>query len=192
MSGIKCWIRPEAVFEINGLKVTCYGSNLSNSVMNARYKTGDYWAQHTEPAWRQRANFIISADISDYPNKQEWEQLWARQINEYLFEICCIPFFVYDLALGDEVETDENYIMCHVVKPSGHYTYRAWFGESEDLSVCDKVITMLRKQHCAFEWSSKNLLAIDTAMDDVARAIADFLSELEREGQLQFETGRTV
>jgi hypothetical protein len=37
------------------------------------------------------------------------EQLWARQVGDRHFELCCIPYFVYDLALGDVVEIDADY-----------------------------------------------------------------------------------
>jgi hypothetical protein len=42
--------------------------------------------------------------------------LWARQVGDRRFEICCIPFFLYDVALGDVVETDENYSLVRVVR----------------------------------------------------------------------------
>ncbi len=100
--------------------------------VNSRYKAGDYEARHTEPVWRSRANFVIAADIASAPDKREWEQLWARKSADTRFEICCIPFFVYDLALGDEVETDGDHVLRRVVKPSGHFTFRVWFGSSTD------------------------------------------------------------
>lgn len=55
-------------------------------------KPGDYEARHNEPAWRDRANFVIAADIAGSPDKREWEQLWARKLSDTRFEICCIPF----------------------------------------------------------------------------------------------------
>ena len=44
---------------------------------------------HANPVWRERANFIIAAGISDPPpdTLRRWEQLWARQIGEHRFEI---------------------------------------------------------------------------------------------------------
>ena len=62
-------------------------------------------AIHLNPAWRDRANFIAFVSIELDEPGERWEQLWARQIANNLFEICCIPFFAYDLALGDQVDT---------------------------------------------------------------------------------------
>jgi hypothetical protein len=160
--------------------------------MNARYKPGDYEARHDDPAWRQRANFVIAANISEKPEKREWEQLWARQVGNNRFEICCIPFFVYDLALGDEVEVDENHVLRRVVQPSGHYTFRAWFGESRDPADRDRVVEVLRGKGCEYEWSSENLLAIDAATKGIAQEISNVLAEWQIEGRLTFETGRTA
>ena len=160
--------------------------------MNVRYEPGDYEARHNEPVWRQRANFIIAADISANPEKREWEQLWARLVDGDRFEICCIPFFVYDLALGDQVEVDENHVLRRVVQPSGHYTFRVWFGESKDPAGRDRVIEVLRSKGCEYEWSSENLLAIDAATQSIAQETADVLAELQTEGRLTFETGRTT
>ncbi|NOV98762.1 hypothetical protein HDG69_003357 [Isoptericola halotolerans] len=55
---------------------------------------------HDEPAWRERASFIVHAAL---PEQGRYEQLWCRQVSDDTFEVCCIPFFLYDVALGDLV-----------------------------------------------------------------------------------------
>jgi hypothetical protein len=160
--------------------------------MNSRYKPGDYEARHLEPVWRHRADFVIAADIASSPEKGEWEQLWARQISENRFEICCIPFFVYDLALGDVVETDRDHVFHHVACPSGHQVFRVWFGDVGNASDRFRIAEMLRNQGCELEWSSENLLAVDASTDELARAVGERLVQLQEEGRLTFETGRTV
>lgn len=48
--------------------------------------------------------------------------------------MCCIPFALYDVALGDVVrarpEDTRKYVVKEVVKSSGRYVFRVWFGES--------------------------------------------------------------
>jgi hypothetical protein len=48
--------------------------------------------------------------------------------------LCCIPFFLYDIALGDVVRTsaqgDRRYVLESVVSPSGRHVFGVWFGES--------------------------------------------------------------
>ena len=89
-----------------------------------------------------RADFIIGADISAYSDDATYEQLWARQLDEKTFEVCCIPFFIYDLALGDVVETatreHRRYCIDRVVEGSGRFVFRVWFGDD----VGDQASTM--------------------------------------------------
>lgn len=147
---------------------------------------------HEHPVWRERANFIIAAKIDPPPAKARWrwEQLWARQVAENRFRLCCIPFFIYDLALDDEVETGEGYVVKRVTKPSGRYTFRVWFHNSD---VRREVADELERLGCLLEWRSTrgNLLALDAASSILAQAAADFLWHREQLGHLTYETGRT-
>jgi hypothetical protein len=54
-------------------------------------------AQHLAPVWRERADFILGAIVEDGIS----EQLWARKVDDLQFEVCCIPFWVYNISLGD-------------------------------------------------------------------------------------------
>jgi hypothetical protein len=88
-----------------------YESGPSRLVVVMTDQTGQ--AVHLEPVWRERSNFVIAAEVPD-GGDTETEQLWARQIDEHRFEICCIPFFVFDIALGDVVETDRQAVTSSV------------------------------------------------------------------------------
>jgi hypothetical protein len=149
--------------------------------------------QHLEPAWQARSDFIIAAPVSSDEEPGLHEQLWTRQVAENLFELCCIPFFVYDVALGDVVETGpvgpRQYVMRRVVKPSGRYVFRAWFGSSS--SPHHGVARALVDMGALIEWSSENLLAVDARDASHAQLIANRLAEAEDAGQLIYETGRT-
>jgi len=147
----------------------------------------DREAVHQEPAWRNRSDFIIAAEIPAGGGTKT-EQLWARRIDQYRFEICCIPFFVYDLALGDVVDTDLDHIIQRVVKPSGRYVFRVWFGES--FHPRDEIAEQIKGLGSVIEWSSPNLLAVDAVDEEHAKLVADFLHEREQQGQLFYEAGR--
>ncbi len=51
------------------------------------------------------------------------------------FTICCIPFFVYDIALGDTVGTDDSSTVRKVVKRSGRHVARVWFGDNDEVDL---------------------------------------------------------
>jgi hypothetical protein len=63
---------------------------------------------HPEPVWRDRADFVVHAELPEADRPKRFEQLWARQLAEREFELCCIPFFIYDVALGDVVRTSPS------------------------------------------------------------------------------------
>lgn len=145
-------------------------------------------AVHQEPVWRERSNFIIAAPISDGGDVKT-EQIWARKDEDGHFEVCCIPFFVYDLALGDIVETDDDYLIQRIVKSSGRYVFRVWLGESNYPK--DALIAKLTELGALIEWSSNNLFAVDAVDKKHAQIVADYLTEHEKSNHLVYETGRT-
>ncbi len=150
------------------------------------------WVKHTQPVWQEKANFIIGAntgDIDQYGN-EIWEQLWSRQISENSYEVCCIPFFIYNISLGDEVSTGTDYIISGVIKPSGHYTFRVWFGDTPDPEIREIVIKELTENDCLYERYSYNLIAVDAPNMETAQAVASYLRTMEDKKLLVFETGK--
>lgn len=159
--------------------------------MNKIFQLGDYVAVHENPAWREKSDFIIRIYLEENEGRNEWEQLWVKRVGDRRFSICCIPFFAYNLALGDEVETDGNYVVQGVVKPSGQFTFRVWFGDSNNPGVKDEVLQQLEVMSVLFEWSSANLLAISARDSDQAQQLVDYLYARQNAGDLMYETGRT-
>jgi Domain of unknown function (DUF4265) len=141
---------------------------------------------HVQPAWRQHANYIIRAAL---PECGRVEQLWARKINERQFELCCIPFFLFDVALGDVVEADPANQMVRVIKPSGRFVFRAWFGESADQQL--SIIEELESLGALVERASPNLIAVDAVDAPAAQNVANYLQTNENLQRVIYETGRT-
>jgi Domain of unknown function (DUF4265) len=148
------------------------------------------FSTHDAPVWRDRANFIINAKL---PEAGRFEQLWTRQVSADTFELCCIPFFLYDVALGDVVQTEDvdgrQYVLARVVKPSGHFVFRAYFGRSAHPR--EEVVDRLTELGAVMEWSSATLLAIDALDSEHAQRIADFLHVRAAQEQLMYETGKS-
>lgn len=145
-------------------------------------------ATHPEPVWRERADFIIATTIDAATTSVTTEQLWARQTGELEFEICCIPFFAHNLALGDIVETDDAYLVKGVRQPSGRLVFRVWLGDGF-LPRADFAREV--EQHAGLlEWSSANLVAIDVEDAAAAQELADFLQDRESQNHLVYETGK--
>lgn len=148
----------------------------------------DRFLVHTDPVRRERSNFIINGPLPGGDDR--FEQLWVLQRGDYRFELCCIPFFVYDVALGDVVETDVDYRLIRVLEPSGRFVFRVWFGES--FQPREEIADDLVALEALIEWSSVNLLAVDAVDADHAQRIADYLLGHEQAGRLVYETGRSA
>jgi hypothetical protein len=145
-------------------------------------------ATHPKPIWRERADFVIGAPLG-LSHHVTSEQLWARRLGELTFEICCIPFHLYDVALGDVVEASPSFDFVRVIKSSGRFTFRVWFsGQTADRSA---VAGALEALGAGLEWSGADLLAVDAADEVIAQAVADYLWSDEQAGRLIYETGKT-
>lgn len=149
--------------------------------------------QHLNPILRKDANFLIFANVpaSDENLGEVYrEQLWCKQISEYHFELCCIPFFAYNLALGDQVMTDPDYVITNVVKSSGHFTFRIWFIKETTEKDRHDVLNEIEKLQCSIEWYSTNLLGVDADTESKAELLADALMSFEKAKLLVYETGK--
>lgn len=149
---------------------------------------------HQDPVWRERSNFIVQAELPEEDRPKRFEQLWARQLSDDRFEVCCIPFFIYNVALGDIVATlpkaGRKYVVAEAVQPSGRYVFRVWFGQS--FQPRDEIAGELEALGSLVEWSSRNLLAVDAVDGEHAQPVAGFLAEREKAGHLLYERGHLV
>ncbi len=148
--------------------------------------------QHLSPVWRTKSDYILQARLPEDSHKK-WEQLWTHKHDDGSYEICCIPFAVYDLALGDRVKADDANILTEVVQRSGNWTVGVWFGEVDlarrkelELSMIYKII---KEMGCLMEWYSEYLLAINADTDQATNDIVEFLKEKEIPDSLVYETG---
>lgn len=149
----------------------------------------DYEAVHENPVWRDKANFIIRAHLEKNEGRSEWEQLWALRLDERRFSLCCIPFFAHDLALGDEVETDDDFVLSRVARPAGQTTFRIWFG-GQDAETRQELVREIEAMNSLMEWSSGNLLALSVTDGAEAQKLADYLQSREEQGLLKYETSK--
>jgi len=143
---------------------------------------------HDFPVWREKADFIIGLHLAEpgIADLASSEQIWARRIDENLFEVCCIPFFAYGVALGDFVRTRDDgvkkYIIDDVVKNNGHTTYRILFRSTDEWH---STIDEIRELGCFVEvrWEKSSLIAVDAPDAGTRARLEPFLSILEKTGQ---------
>ncbi len=149
---------------------------------------------HEFPIWRDKADFILVIHLSelDVPKEWKWEQIWAKQLGINVFEICCIPFVSYGLALGDWVTTrpfeERTYVIDRIVKKNGHTTYRVWFNSKRDWG---STIDDLQNLGCFVEarWEKSGLIAVDAPGPSVRSKVEVYLKALEATWDIEWEIG---
>ena len=151
---------------------------------------------HIEPAWTDQADFLIHAGISEppLPKTKKLEQLSCRQTATDRFIICCVPFFLYDVSLGDEVRTrsegSRRYLLHEVVRIGGHFTFRVWLEQPEGQSVGRQILEAAALLGCLHECYSNRLLALDAPNEQVAEELSGYLLTREEAGEIRYETGK--
>ncbi len=148
-------------------------------------------AMHEEPVWMAQANFIIVADLGAHGMQGRLEQLWAKQLGETEFILCCIPFFTYGLALGDRVSTslcdERRYIIEEVRERSGRRVSRLWLKDVNEAGRVE-LKAFVSEQRLLSEWYSMNLLALDIPeVPEITEKVRAFLQQFTecRGGQVE-------
>ena len=101
---------------------------------------------HVHPAWKDKADYIFRCKIPTECEPDEWEQMWGKVVSENTFIVCCIPFFLYGLSIGDKIVVSDAKDF-EVVEKSENTTIRIWTGKtntdlveefmSKALRICD-------------------------------------------------------
>lgn len=120
-----------------------------------------------------------------------WEGLLCRRLSDERVRICAIPFWLYDVSIGDEVavmRSGEGALVADgTVQAAGNFTFRvilsndgAWQGLMRDLEPLA----------CWFDIRTPTYIAI-ACPPERAQELADELQARESRGELQYETGRS-
>jgi Domain of unknown function (DUF4265) len=144
---------------------------------------------HHHPVWRDRADAIVHARVEQAGSGYIQESLWTKKLADNRYEICCVPFFIHDLALGDEVETALNEVgkltLQRVVKRSGNQTFWIWFNEPYDREVWDKAYESVARCGCPLEGYNAGLIAFSVESEEQAELALEALKEESDRGLLE-------
>ena len=154
---------------------------------------------HDAPARATRADGFVYAELSDVGETPiRWEQLPSRSCDVVAgtFEICCIPFFAYGLALGDIVETRPleahghvDRVVGRVVEPSAHRTFRVQFLHApSSIDATAQLLAALARLGCLVETWSPRMIAID-AQPETAADVQEILEIGMHQDGYEYELG---
>ena len=135
--------------------------------------------------------FVVEEDSAGV----HWEGLLATGLSEDRACISAVPFWLYDLNLGDEVAVIESAerapVATGVVRDGGNYVFRVIFeGAEYDDYRWQSLMIELEPHDCWFDVRSPSFVAL-SAPPAQARAVGDYLLAREQCGDLRFETGRS-
>lgn len=106
---------------------------------------------------------MLRAALHDIEGEDNYEQLWTKRVGEDRFEVCCIPFFAYDLALGDIVRADarSGYVIQSVEMRSGNGVVRVAVKHGDDVDAMHlRLHDLLGKLEYLHEWFAPGYVAV--------------------------------
>lgn len=147
-------------------------------------------ATHQEPVWRDRADYIIRVDLADHGMPGSAEQMWTRATSDGMYEICCIPFFTYGIALGDVVTWDGDSGDASVVRPGGHRVIRAVFADRDVAEAeHERLHGALVAAGLPVEFSGSGYCAIDAEDEESVRAALTAIEPFQEAHGVSWEWG---
>ncbi|MGW1008070.1 DUF4265 domain-containing protein [Streptomyces sp. NPDC002520] len=154
---------------------------------------------HEDPVGMGAHNFIANANLARYGFPGLMEQVWLKPLEDGQYEVRCIPFRVYGLALFDRVVLDAENRLKEVASRSGHRCRRVLFPEwdtaQEGAEMVSSISAAISSRGLLYEWSGNRHLAIDvppgnSQVDEIERVIR--LGVQARVAETYWEWGDSV
>lgn len=136
----------------------------------------------------KKINFILEHNI----HNQDSESVWAEHINDMLYQIKNVPYYIKGVSYDDIVEINLKSDLLwfkKVVMKSGHSTYRIIFFEKTVKFESTPYWCQLEKLGCTYERAYHNFYAIDVPETSDIYAVYNVLELGEKEGVWDFEEG---
>jgi hypothetical protein len=124
---------------------------------------------------------MLRAALDGVGPGDNFEQLWSKRVGDDLFEICCIPFFVYDLALGDVVQAgaESGYVIRSVAQRSGNGVVRVAIKRPEDVEAEHlRLHELLGRLEYLCEWFASGYVAVSLEPGRSHEELFEGLAEL--------------
>ncbi|UKA62759.1 DUF4265 domain-containing protein [Arthrobacter sp. FW306-04-A] len=140
-------------------------------------------ATHPTPVRRAVPSFMLRAVVDDVGGGDSFEQLWTERVGDDRFELSCIPFFAYDMALGDVVraEAATGYVIQSVVQRSGNGVVRVAVKRPEDVDAVHlRLHDLLGRLEYLCEWFAPGYVAISL---EPGRSHEEFFTGLAELGE---------
>ncbi|HTQ10936.1 MAG TPA: DUF4265 domain-containing protein, partial [Fimbriimonadaceae bacterium] len=117
----------------------------------------DKYVKTPLPSWAEEPDYVLHG-TGPYGDKVVREQLWMKRIGEGVYELRCVPMFLYGLAYGDLVTRDDGEAL-RVVEPSGRSAFRVfWSVPCDDREMFERQVG---DRNGRVVWYSSRLVGVD-------------------------------
>lgn len=156
--------------------------------------SGSKFLTHTNPAKRGERNYIARADLAPFGFPGLFEQMWLGDLGQGVYEVRCIPFRVYGLALGDLVGiSSDGTLINSLLRSSGNRVLRILVIPSltkERLAVISVSLGMAAERlGLLFEWSGDRHVSIDIPKGLNVDELMDLARGYVEQGEAYWEWG---
>jgi hypothetical protein len=135
----------------------------------------------------QKIYFKLQQDEDGYP-PNDWESLWAIELEPGKFQIDNIPFFVHNISFGDVVSAfiqGDKLCFRGLLEPSAHSVIRIIVFDTSEV---ESLRSSLRNMGCSSELSHiSQLFTVDIPPSVSIKSIRELLDAGERRGDWEYE-----
>jgi hypothetical protein len=124
------------------------------------------------------------------------ESLWVRKLQGMRYRNAAIPFFAYNISLGDVVlcrrdEDGEGLFIDQVVEKSGNRTVRVAFKAPEGVKhpEAERFKTFLREGGFKWDYNRVRVFSINVPSSEAYTMLQDRLKEIPASAQMIWEDG---
>ncbi|MFD6388636.1 DUF4265 domain-containing protein [Nocardia sp. NPDC060259] len=134
------------------------------------------------------------ANLEPYGFPSSLEQLWLTSRGEDTFEVACIPFRVYGLALGDRVGLDPaGQQVTELLEKSGHRVFRVLLlptlSDNEATQLHGAIDDATARCRLISEWSGDRHIAIDLPPGSNIDIVWALIKDAADDGRIAWEWG---
>lgn len=136
------------------------------------------------------ADFLLHIDLADHGLAGRREQIWVKQVGEFRFVVRSLPYFAYGIRPGDEVSTDETYIVQSVTVPSGLHLMRVAVERESAKELHDELHGILARCALTHEWRGSGYVSVALDTAEVPDEVAAWIDQVRTDGhQVHVEFG---
>jgi hypothetical protein len=148
---------------------------------------------YLEPESGEELEKVLIELPADHWSGKGGERVWAKRLEESLYEVRNTPWYAYEVNWGDVVRCEGISsaglpIVVDVVREGGHRTLRVFF-EEIGADSRESILAEINRLGATYENGDDTIYSLDLEPDRPLEPLLDFLASEEEAGHLAWETG---